>query len=124
MGLVLSTLSLFSTKISTFYDGLQTKPGFFGVEVVFAIYMLIVLGLVADRFLLPTLLNISKRYNLSRDWTAIIIAFGNLIPEVAYTILNFTEHGIKLTELTFACNLGVACCAISIVPALAVLVNT
>jgi Ca2+/Na+ antiporter len=39
---------------------------------------------------MPSLRNIAKRYNLSKDITAMIVAVGNLIPELATTVLSFT----------------------------------
>ena len=123
MGLILSALSSVSTNISDFFNHLQSYPEFFALELVFSFYLLIALALIADKFLLPSLLNISKRYNLSKDWTGILVALGNLVPELAFTVLSFISHGIKTTEVALACNIGCACCAISIVPAFAILIN-
>ena len=84
---------------------------------------MIALALIADKFLLPSLQNISQRYNLSRDWTGIVVALGNLVPELALTVISFASHGIKMSEVAIACNVGCAACAISVVPAIAVLVS-
>lgn len=89
MGLVLSILGTVSVKCDELYNELQQYPGFFGIECVFSIYLLIFLALLAEKFLLPSLLNISKRYSLSKDWTGILVAVGNLIPELAMTVLSF-----------------------------------
>jgi Ca2+/Na+ antiporter len=87
------------------------------------LYLLLILALVADIYLLPSLLNISKRYRLSKDVTGVIVAIGNLIPEMAMTILSFMSHGVKMTEFGVASNIGCAIVAMTVVPACAVLIN-
>jgi Ca2+/Na+ antiporter len=72
---------------------------------------------------MPSLLNISKRYKLSKDMTGIVVAIGNLIPELATTILSFMSHGVKMTEFGVACNIGCAVFSLTIVPSFAILVN-
>ena len=44
---------------------LQESKVFFAFEIVFALYILMLLALISDKLLLPALLNISKRYGLS-----------------------------------------------------------
>jgi Ca2+/Na+ antiporter len=68
---------------------MQSYPLFFAFEVLYSFYLLIALALIADKYLMPSLLNISKRYNLSKDITGVVVAVGNLIPELATTILSF-----------------------------------
>lgn len=72
---------------------------------------------------MPSLINISKRYKLSKDVTGIVVAIGNLIPELATTILSFMSHGVKMTEFGVACNIGCAIFSLTIVPAFALIVN-
>lgn len=55
--------------------------------------------------------------------TGIIVAIGNMIPELATTILSFMSHGIKMTEFGVACNLGCGIFSITLVPAIAILAN-
>ena len=102
---------------------LQESKVFFAFEIVFALYILMLLALISDKLLLPALLNISKRYGLSWDITGIVVAIGNLIPELATTVLSFLRHGIKMTEFGVACNLGCACFGVTMVPAIAVLLT-
>jgi Ca2+/Na+ antiporter len=123
MGLVLSILGTVSSKCDEWYNELQQYPAFFAIEVVFSFYLLIFLALLAEKYLLPSLLNISKRYNLSKDWTGILVAVGNLIPELAMTMLSFMQHGVKMTEFGVACNIGCASFTLTMVPGLAVLLN-
>lgn len=96
----------------------------FILEIIFAIYLLLVLAVVSEKFLLPSLLNIAKRYGLSKDVTGIIVAIGNLVPELATTILSFLRHGVKMAEFGVACNLGSACFSLTMVPAIAILLNS
>lgn len=77
--------------------------------------------MICEKFLLPCLFNIAHRYKLSRDLTGIIVAIGNIIPEMATTVLSFMRHGVKMTEFGLACNLGSACFCITMVPAIAIL---
>lgn len=102
---------------------LQNNKVFFIMEVALAIYILIFLALISEKFLMPCLLNISKKYGLSWDITGIVIAIGNIIPELATTILSFLRHGVKMTEFGIACNLGSTCFSITIVPAIALLLT-
>jgi Ca2+/Na+ antiporter len=55
--------------------------------------------------------------------TGIVVAIGNLIPELTTTILSFLRHGVKMTEFGVACNLGSACFTITVVPAVAFLLT-
>lgn len=82
-----------------------------------------VLAIIAEKLLMPSLINISKRYGLSKDITGIVVAIGNLIPELTTTILSFLRHGVKMTEFGVACNLGSACFSVTIVPAIAFLLT-
>jgi Ca2+/Na+ antiporter len=83
----------------------------------------LLLAIIAEKFLMPSLLNISQRYKLSKDMTGIVVAIGNLIPELATTVLSFMSHGVKMTEFGVACNIGCAIFGITIVPAVAVILN-
>ena len=97
--------------------------GFFICEIIFAIYILLNLALVAEKYLMPSLLNISKRYNLNKDATGLLVAIGNTVPELTTTILSFMKHGVKMSEFGVACNLGTATFAITVVPAVAILLT-
>jgi Ca2+/Na+ antiporter len=94
---------------------------FFIFELVFAGYLLLNLALIAEHFLMPSLLRIAKRYRLSRDVTGIVVAVGNSVPELTTTILSFMKHGVKMTEFGVASNIGCAVLTITVVPALAIL---
>jgi hypothetical protein len=47
------------------FNRLQMNHFFFAFEIVFGIYLLLNLGLIAEKFLMPTLMNISKSYGMS-----------------------------------------------------------
>jgi len=83
--------------------------------------MLLNLALIAEKYLMPCLMNISKRYNMSRDLTGILVALGNLVPELTTTILSFLKHGVKMTEFGISCNVGTSLFVITVVPAIAIL---
>lgn len=55
--------------------------------------------------------------------TGIIVAFGNLIPDITTTVQSFMRHGVKMTEFGIACNIGVSVFVITVVPAVVVLLT-
>lgn len=83
------------------------------------LYIMMILALIADEFLMPSLKNIAKRYKLSKDLTGFIVAIGNLVPELTTTILSFLRHGVKMTEFAIATNVGASLFAMTVVPAVA-----
>jgi Ca2+/Na+ antiporter len=101
------------------FNSLQQYPSFFALELFAMLYIMVVLALIADEFLMPSLKNIAKRYKLSKDLTGFIVAIGNLVPELTTTILSFLRHGVKMTEFAIATNIGASLFAITIVPAVA-----
>ena len=121
--MVFEEVSGFFEKFEETFMSLQENKAFFAFEIVFSLYILMLLALISDKLLLPALLNISKRYGLSKDITGIVVAIGNLIPELATTVLSFLRHGIKMTEFGVACNLGCSCFGVTMVPAIAVLLT-
>jgi len=68
---------------------MQDDTLFFSFEVVFSFYLLLSLAIMAEKYLMPSLLNISNRYGLNRDVTGLLFAFGALLPELGITILAF-----------------------------------
>lgn len=101
------------------FNSLQQYPSFFVFELFAMVYLMMVLALVADEFLMPSLKNIATRYQLSKDLTGFIVAIGNLVPELTTTILSFLRHGVKMTEFAIATNVGSSLFALTIVPAFA-----
>ena len=69
---------------------------------------------------MPVLIDISKRYGLSKDLTGLVVAIGNLIPEAATTFNSFTRPNIQMTEFGMATNIGCAAFSITMAPAIAV----
>lgn len=60
---------------------------------------------------------------MSRDLTGILVAIGNLVPELTTTILSFLKHGVKMTEFGVACNMGISILVITVIPAVAILIT-
>ena len=110
-------------EIDTEFYKLQENMAFFIFEIVFSLYLLLNLGLIAEKFLMPSLMNISRRYNMSRDLTGILVALGNLVPELTTTILSFLKHGVKMTEFGVACNVGTSVFVVTVVPAVAMFIT-
>jgi Ca2+/Na+ antiporter len=121
----------FFQQFDDFYLGLeedflqmQTYKSIFILELIFAIYILLNLAIIADLFMMPSLASISKRYHLSKDITGIMVAIGSSVPELTTTILSFMRHGVKMTEFGVISNLGCSMFSLTMVPALAVLFVT
>ena len=68
---------------------MQADGPFFVAECVLTIYLLLAQGVMAEKFLMPSLQNISVRYKLSATIAGILIAFGIAVPELAVTLLSF-----------------------------------
>ena len=102
---------------------LQGEGPFFYFECCLTIYLLLAQGIICEKFLMPSLANISKKYRLSATIAGILIAFGIAIPELAVTLLSFQRHGIKMTEFGLATVFGSVCFCVTFVPAFAYLVN-
>lgn len=96
---------------------------FFICEIIFSFYLLLNLALIAEKFLMPSLMNISRRYKMSKDMTGIIVAMGNLVPELTTTVISFMKHGVKMTEFGVASNIGTGVFVITVVPAVAILMT-
>jgi Ca2+/Na+ antiporter len=78
---------------------------------------------MSEKFLMPSLENITKKYKLSDTIAGILIAFGISVPELAVTLLSFQRHGVKMTEFGLATVFGSVCFCTTIVPAIAHLLN-
>ena len=102
---------------------LQGDGPFFYFECALTIYLLLAQGIMSEKFLMPSLANISKKYKLSATIAGILIAFGIAVPELAVTLLSFQRHGIKMTEFGLATVFGSVCFCTTIVPAFAHLLN-
>jgi len=72
-------------------DFIQLQGNFwlFLVEAVLTLYLMLSQGVIADKFLMKSLENITSRYGLSQAVAGILIAFGVAVPEVVVTILSF-----------------------------------
>lgn len=102
---------------------MQGKFWLFFFEAIVTLYLMLSQGVIAEKFLMKSLENITHRYNLSQSIAGILIAFGVAVPEVVVTILSFQKHGIKMTEFGVATILGSVCFATCFIPAIAHLTN-
>lgn len=102
---------------------LQGNYGLFLFEAFVTVYLMLSQGVIADKFLMKSLENLTERYHISQGVAGILIAFGVAVPEVVVTILSFQRHGIKMTEFGVATILGSVCFATCLIPAVAHLVN-
>lgn len=102
---------------------MQGHRTFFCGELVIVIYLLISQGVMSEKFLMPSLENISKRYGLNSGIAGLLIAIGVSIPELVVTILSFSKHGTKMTEFGLATVFGSVCFATTFIPAAAYLMN-
>ena len=102
---------------------LQGDGPFFYFECILTCYLLMAQGIMAEKFLMPSLANISSKYKLSATIAGILVAFGIAVPELAVTLLSFQRHGIKMTEFGLATVFGSVCFCVTFVPAFAHLIN-
>lgn len=72
---------------------------------------------------MPSLVNVSNKYGLSKSITGILVAFGIAVPELAVTMLSFEKHGTKMTEFGLAAVFGGIPFCVAAVPAIAYLLN-
>lgn len=63
--------------------------GFFIFECFLTVYLLMSQGIMADKFLLPSMLKICKDYKLSKPIGGVLIAIGVSMPELTATMLSF-----------------------------------
>jgi len=98
---------------------LQGNLLLFLFEAFVCVYLMLSQGVIADKFLMQSLENITERYHLSQSIAGLLIAFGVALPEVVVTILSFQRHGIKMTEFGVATILGSVCFATCFIPAAA-----
>ena len=68
---------------------MQGDGAFFYFECVVTVYLLMATGIISEKFLMPSLENISQKYKLSATVAGILIAFGIALPELAVTLLSF-----------------------------------
>ena len=68
---------------------LQGDAPFFFVECIVAVYLLISQSIMSDKFLMPSIENISNRYGFNKGIAGLLIATGISIPELVITILSF-----------------------------------
>ena len=78
---------------------MQGKFWLFFFEAIVTLYLMLSQGVIADKFLMKSLENITHRYSLSQSIAGILIAFGVAVPEVVVTILSFQKHGIKMKSV-------------------------
>ena len=68
---------------------MQQYPSVFVCELFIVIYLLLSQGVMADKFLMPSMIKICDNYNLSKPIGAVLIAIGVSMPELTATTLSF-----------------------------------
>ena len=93
------------------------------MELFVTLYFLLSQGIMSEKFLMPSLENISKRYGFNSSVAGLLIAIGVSIPELVVTCISFQRHGTKMTEFGLACVFGSVCFATLMIPAVSYLLN-
>jgi Ca2+/Na+ antiporter len=96
---------------------------FFIFEIIVCIYILVSQGIMCDNFLMPSILNVSNKYGLSKTTAGVLIAMGVCVPELIVTMLAFHSHGVKETEFGLAVVFGGMCWACTMIPSIAYILN-
>jgi Ca2+/Na+ antiporter len=78
---------------------------------------------MCDLFLLPAILKICKKYNLSKAIGGVLIAAGVSTTELTATMLSFQRHGVKMIEYGLALVFGGLAFSVLMIPVVAYLVN-
>ena len=78
---------------------------------------------MSEKFLMPSLSNISKRYGFNSSIGGLLIGFGIAVPDIAVTIISFQRHGIKMVEFGLAVIFGGVVFCTTFVPAAAYFLN-
>ena len=68
---------------------LQGNFWLFLAEAFTTLYLMLSQGVIADKFLMKSLENITTRYELSQSFAGILIAIWVAIPEVIVTMISF-----------------------------------
>ena len=78
---------------------------------------------MSEKFLMPSLENIAKRYGFNSSVAGLLIALGISIPELVVTMLSFQRHGTKMCEFGLATVFGSVCFATSLIPSVSYFIN-
>ena len=114
---------MFGYDLEAEFTHLQGDSPFFYAECVLTIYLLLSQGIMSEKFLMPSLSNISKRYGFNSSIAGLLIGFGIAVPDIAVTIISFQRHGIKMVEFGLAVIFGGVVFCTTFVPAAAYFLN-
>ena len=114
---------VFGLDVEQMFTHAQGDSPFFIAELVVTVYLLLSQGIMSEKFLMPSLENISKRYGFNSSIAGLLIAVGVSIPELVVTILSFQRHGTKMAEFGLATVFGSVCFATSLIPAASYFMN-
>ena len=114
---------MFGIQIEEGFEQLQGDRPFFVAELVVTLYFLLSQGIMSEKFLMPSLENISKRYGFNSSVAGLLIALGVSIPELVVTVISFQRHGTKMCEFGLACVFGSVCFATLMIPAVSYFLN-
>ena len=78
---------------------------------------------MSEKFLMPSLENISKRYGFNASIAGLLIGFGIAVPDIAVTTISFQRHGIKMVEFGLALMFGSVVFCTTFVPSAAYFIN-
>ena len=80
---------MFGIEIEQQFTHLQGDSPFFYAELVVTVYLLLSQGIMSEKFLMPSLENISKRYGFNSSIAGLLVGFGIAVPDIAVTTLSF-----------------------------------
>ena len=71
------------------FTHLQGDSPFFYAELVLTLYFLLSQGIMSEKFLMPSLDRISKRYGFNSSVAGMLVGFGIAVPDIAVTTISF-----------------------------------
>ena len=80
---------VFGLDVEQMFTHAQGDSPFFIAELVVTVYLLLSQGIMSEKFLMPSLENISKRYGFNSSIAGLLIGFGIAVPDIAVTTLSF-----------------------------------
>ena len=80
---------VFGLNIEEGFEQLQGDRPFFYLELIVTLYFLLSQGIMSEKFLMPSLENISKRYGFNSSVAGLLMGFGIAVPDIAVTTISF-----------------------------------
>lgn len=86
----------------------NSTPLQFGLEILLLVYILLLMPFTVERYMIPSLLSISKTYGISKDMTGILLSFGVIVPEITTNFISVFDDDPRMMEFALGYIIGSA----------------